>query len=122
MEPSVTPPFPRPDEAAPTGVCARWMGEAPCGAAATMHIIWDLDMRNGPVCPRHDEEARQLWAFIGRHPYEAPCGRQSIWDPTADRCLPEPEHCDCCGHRYDGDHVPGQPCPCGDRDAWEGRA
>jgi rubrerythrin len=21
-------------------------------------------------------------------------------------------HCDCCGHRYAGDHVPGRPCPC----------
>ncbi len=31
-----------------------------------------------------------------------------------------PEYCDCCGHRYAGDHVPGQPCPCGPREAWEG--
>lgn len=30
------------------------------------------------------------------------------------------EHCDCCGHRYAGDHVPGRPCPCFERDAWEG--
>jgi hypothetical protein len=29
-------------------------------------------------------------------------------------------HCDCCGHRYAGDHVPGRPCPCFERDAWEG--
>jgi hypothetical protein len=29
-------------------------------------------------------------------------------------------HCDCCGHRYAGDHVPGRPCPCFEQDAWEG--
>ncbi len=34
----------------------------------------------------------------------------------------QPEHCDCCGHRYAGGHVPGRPCPCFERDAWEGRA
>ncbi len=30
-------------------------------------------------------------------------------------------HCDCCGHRPAGDPVPGRPCPCFERDAWEGR-
>lgn len=25
-------------------------------------------------------------------------------------------HCDCCGHRYGGDHVPGRVCPCFERE------
>ena len=25
-------------------------------------------------------------------------------------------HCDCCGHRYGGDHIPGRVCPCFERE------
>lgn len=39
---------------------------------------------------------------------DSPCG------PVLD------EHCDCCGHRYVGDHVRGQVCPCESREGWDG--
>ncbi len=74
---------------APAGVCSRWLGDSPCGAAATHHVIWNYDMRNGAQCPRHAEEAREHWVFIGLHPYTAACAGPpgAFWLEAEDRCV-----------------------------------
>ena len=81
---------------APTGVCSRWMGDSPCGAAATHHVIWDVDFTNGAMCASHVGEARERWTWIGLHSYTEDCvaftqGRAE-WDATQDRCVtPSPD-------------------------------
>lgn len=75
---------------APTGVCSRWMGTSPCGAAGDHHVIWDNDLTNGCVCPAHVEEVRQRWVYVGLHSYTADCVAftkgQAEWNPSLDRC------------------------------------
>lgn len=72
---------------APTGVCSRWMDGSPCGAAATHHVIWDLEMHNGALCDAHVAEARANWVYIGLHPYAPACCPPGEWDPSEDRCV-----------------------------------
>lgn len=74
------------DEVAPASVCSRWMGTSPCGAVATWHVIWDLEMNNGAVCEDHKAEARRLWVFIGMHPYSPACAAGGLWFPAEDVC------------------------------------
>ena len=73
---------------APTGVCSRWMGDSPCGAAATHHVIWNLDMRNGAMCPAHEQETRSRWVYVGLHPYTEACAGPpgAFWIEAEDRC------------------------------------
>lgn len=81
---------------APAAVCARWLIDHPCGAAAAVHVIWDLDMHNGPVCAEHAAEARRRWVFLGMHTYTAECaatnGGGATWLPDEDRCVIRQEH------------------------------
>jgi hypothetical protein len=70
------------------------MGTYPCGAAATHHVIWDVDYTNGAMCDRHTAECRQQWVYIGLHPYSSDCvafteGRAE-WDAAHDRCVTPP--------------------------------
>lgn len=78
---------------APPAVCSRWLGESPCGAAASYHVIWDSGAwNNGAVCPAHVAEIRQHWVYAGLHPYEAACaasGHGAVWLMSEDRCLTE---------------------------------
>ncbi|HEY6493299.1 MAG TPA: hypothetical protein VIZ43_08510 [Trebonia sp.] len=73
---------------APTGACSRWIGDSPCGAAGTHHVIWDLEMHNSCICPAHVSEARERWVFIGLHPYTAACAGPpgAFWLADEDRC------------------------------------
>lgn len=73
---------------APTGVCSRWMGRSPCGASATHHVIWDMEMANGAVCAAHTEEARKKWVYVGLHLYTPACAAAGValWLPDEDRC------------------------------------
>jgi hypothetical protein len=90
----IQPPFYDDIGPAPTGVCSRLMGASPCGAAGTHHVIWDMEMTNGCVCPKHVAEARMNWVFVGLHPYTAACAaRRATWLPDEDRCvmLADPE-------------------------------
>ena len=86
---SIQPPIYEDHGPAPTGVCSRWMGGSPCGAAGTHHVIWDSEMTNGCVCMAHHEEIRQNWVYIGLHPYDAACAAagRSVWRPSEDRCV-----------------------------------
>jgi hypothetical protein len=66
-----------------------------------------------------------LTPCCGRPPFELPRTDRLTPDAQAATCVERRDaaghlHCDCCGHRYAGDHVPGRPCPCFERDAWEG--
>ena len=74
---------------APTGVCSRWIGDSPCGAAGTHHVIWDSEMTNGCVCTAHREEIRQNWVYIGLHLYAPACGMpgRAVWVASEDRCV-----------------------------------
>jgi hypothetical protein len=65
------------------------MGDSPCGAAGTHHVVWDNDMTNGCVCAGHTEEIRQNWVYVGLHPYTAACASPgvAIWIETEDRCV-----------------------------------
>ena len=74
---------------APAGVCSRWMGDSPCGAAGTSHVVWDSEMSNGCVCADHAEEIRQNWIYVGLHPYAAPCAAagRAVYRVTEDRCV-----------------------------------
>jgi hypothetical protein len=87
---SIQPPFYDDLGPAPTGVCSRWMGDSPCGAAATHHVIWDLDLINGAMCAAHEDEARHRWVWIGLHPYTDDCAAftsgDADWLPGEDRC------------------------------------
>jgi hypothetical protein len=78
---------------APAGVCSRWLGDSPCGAAADHHVIWDTEAHNnGAVCPAHVKEIRQHWVYAGLHPYEPACaasGHGAIWLMDEDRCVME---------------------------------
>ena len=77
---------------APTGVCSRWMGDSPCGATGTHHVVWDSEMNNGCVCAAHREEIRQNWVYVGLHSYDVACAAagRAVWRPGEDRCvLPE---------------------------------
>jgi hypothetical protein len=70
------------------------MGDSPCGAAGTHHVIWDNDMLNGCVCAAHHEEIRLNWVYIGLHPYSVACASPGvgIWLADEDVCvLPSPE-------------------------------
>lgn len=72
------------------------MGDAPCGAAGTHHVIWDLEMNNGCICAAHREEIRLNWVYIGLHLYDAACAAagRSFWRPGEDRCvLPGEDRC-----------------------------
>jgi hypothetical protein len=75
---------------APTGVCSRWMGDSPCGAAGTHHVIWDSNLTNGCMCQPHVAEARARWVYIGLHPYTSDCVAFTVgeadWLPGEDRC------------------------------------
>ncbi len=75
---------------APTGVCSRWMGMSPCGAAGDHHVIWGNDLSNGCLCTEHVEEVRQRWVYIGLHPYNSDCVAftkgQAEWNASLDRC------------------------------------
>lgn len=75
---------------APTGVCSRWMGTSPCGAAGTHHVIWDSDLSNGCVCADHVAEIRTHWVYVGLHPYTSECiaftRGEADWLPNEDRC------------------------------------
>lgn len=79
---------------APAGVCSRWLGEYPCGAAATHHVIWAdggaNGVANGAVCAGHQAEVRARWAYAGLHPYGPACAasgtQASRWLPDEDRC------------------------------------
>jgi hypothetical protein len=90
----IHPPFYEELGPAPTGVCCRWMGEYPCGAAGSHHVIWDADLTNGCVCPAHVSEIRQHWAYMGLHPYTADCVAftrgDAYWLPAEDRCARAP--------------------------------
>jgi hypothetical protein len=82
------------DGPAPSGVCSRWMGDSPCGAAGTHHVVWDSDMTNGCVCPVHVEEIRANWVYVGLHPYAVACASPgvAVYLVDEDRCvLPEDE-------------------------------
>jgi hypothetical protein len=76
---------------APTGVCCRWTGDSPCGAAGTHHVVWDSDLTNGCCCAAHTAEARQEWVYIGLHPYTEDCAAFTTgaaeWLPAEDRCV-----------------------------------
>lgn len=74
---------------APTGVCSRWMGDCPCAAAGTHHVIWDLEMHNSCLCPAHVTEARRDLVFIGLHPYTVACASAgvAVWLADEDRCV-----------------------------------
>ena len=86
---SIQPPIYDDLGSAPTGVCSRWMGDSPCGAAGTHHVIWDSEMTNGCVCATHREEIRQNWVYIGLHPYDAACAAagRAVWVASEDRCV-----------------------------------
>ena len=86
---SIQPPIYDDLGSAPTGVCSRWMGDSPCGAAGTHHVIWDLEMNNGCVCAAHREEIRLNWVYIGLHPYTPACGMpgRAVWVASEDRCV-----------------------------------
>lgn len=85
----IQPPLKVADGPAPTGVCSRWMGTSPCGAAGTHHVVWDSDMTNGCVCASHTEEIRKNWVYVGLHPYTAACASPgiAIWIEAEDRCV-----------------------------------
>lgn len=74
---------------APSGVCSRWLGDSPCGAAGTHHVIWDSEMTNGCVCDVHAAEIRQNWVYIGLHPYAAACAASgvAVYLPDHDLCV-----------------------------------
>ena len=76
----VHPQFPKGLDSAPDAVCSRWMGDTPCGAIATHHVIWDYGMRNSCVCAAHVAEVRQNWAYIGLHPYDPACTNPNTED------------------------------------------
>lgn len=84
----ITPPFPDGLGKAPPAVCSRWLGDAPCGALATHHVIWDSAARNGAVCPEHADEARRRWCFLGLHRYDPACvpGAGGLWFVDEDFC------------------------------------
>lgn len=86
---SIQPPIYTEHGPAPTGVCSRWMGDSPCGAAGTHHVIWDSDMTNGCVCAVHHAEIRQNWVYVGLHPYTHACGMPgvAVWVAGEDRCV-----------------------------------
>jgi hypothetical protein len=91
----INPPIYRDRGPAPTGVCCRWMGTSPCGAAGSHHVIWDSNLTNGCVCASHVAEIRQRWVYIGLHPYTADCvaftDGEAEWDASKDRCeRPQP--------------------------------
>lgn len=78
---------------APAAVCARWIGDSPCGAAATAHVIWDSTATaNAAVCKRHEGEIRERWVYAGLHPYDAACAAAGLgatdvcWFAHEDRC------------------------------------
>lgn len=92
----IQPPIYKERGPAPTGVCSRWMGTSPCGAAGSHHVIWDSDLTNGCVCPAHVTETRERWVYIGLHPYTADCVAftegEADWNPSLDRCCrPAPD-------------------------------
>lgn len=86
----IQPPFLPEYGPAPVGVCSRWGGKAPCGAAGSHHVIWDSDLRNGCVCAAHLGEIRKNWVYLGLHPYTADCAAfttgHADWDPGRDCC------------------------------------
>jgi hypothetical protein len=86
---SIQPPILDQHGGAPTGVCSRWMGDSPCGAAGVSHVVWDYEMRNGCLCAAHTAEARQNWVYVGLHPYTAACASPGVafWLPDEDRCV-----------------------------------
>lgn len=85
----IQPPIVKGQGRAPTGVCSRWIGDSPCGAAGTHHVIWDSDMRNGCVCPSHYDEIKANWVYVGLHPYTQACASPGIavWLDDEDRCV-----------------------------------
>lgn len=84
----ITPPQVRPDEEAPAGVCSRWIGPGPCGAAATSHVIWGNDGQNAAICARHETEARRRWVYLSLHPYQSACTHGTEHYRTdLDRCV-----------------------------------
>lgn len=90
----IQPPFLTGLGPAPSGVCSRWLEDSPCGAAATHHVIWSTDMRNGARCPEHERETRRKWVYVGLHPYTVACaaGGRAEWIEDEDRCvLAEPQ-------------------------------
>jgi hypothetical protein len=92
---SIQPPFYLERGPAPTGVCSRWLGDSPCGAAGTHHVIWEpADLTNGCVCPVHVAEIRREWVYIGLHPYTADCVAfttgDAMWILSEDRCARDP--------------------------------
>lgn len=82
----ITPPLYPELGPAPVSVCSRWMGDSPCGAAATWHVIWDVEMSNGAQCDTHAAEARRNWMFVGMHPYSPACAAHGNWFPDEDVC------------------------------------
>jgi hypothetical protein len=86
---SIQPPLHEEHGPAPSGVCSRWMGDSPCGAAGTHHVIWDSEMTNGCVCATHTDEIRRNWVYLGLHSYSAACASPgiAIWIEAEDRCV-----------------------------------
>jgi hypothetical protein len=86
---SIQPPLDVAPGPAPAGVCSRWMGSSPCGAAGTRHVIWDSEMTNGCVCTAHAEEIRRNWVYLGLHPYTVACAApgRAEWLSGEDRCV-----------------------------------
>ena len=76
---------------APAGVCSRmYAGGTPCGAAAVWHVIWDHDLNNGALCPRHGRLTRRRHVYAGMHPYAPACASRGLWEPgRQDHCTPQ---------------------------------
>lgn len=75
---------------APPGLCARWLVDGPCGKPATLHVLWDTDLNNGPVCLDHEHEALTRWTPIDSHPYGPACARSgdgAAWDKARGECV-----------------------------------
>lgn len=71
--------------------CTRASSDGPanlCGAPATWHIAWDLNLENGLACDTHMAEARTQLVFVDRHPVGPDCSMPGVhWDFDHKRCV-----------------------------------
>ena len=72
---------------APALACGRWLGDGPCGAEPTHHVIWTVGADNGLVCAAHAKEALR-WVYYAMHPYRMECSiGGAMFDHSANVCV-----------------------------------
>lgn len=73
MSDSITPPITGGGRFAGDLTCGRGTPEDHCGAPATWHILWTVDLENGVVCNEHMGEAQRRWVYVERHSISPDC-------------------------------------------------